>query len=340
MRMVAACRCEPRDCESIPLEPKDVLVYALDTRKLCDAIRVPLGFEAPPDENAVVDGARGTWPVGTYGPARSPVFLTMRLTEGDFVAELERLVGSQGEPFILLAPTEQHKTSTVQGILRRQRCVFVPLCLSLALAGSGRFAATGSIQPILDRFIQGLAEGKGLVKTVERMDRNLEAVARDKYELRKENEELKGLLAGGYLKFVLAGDARDVLIFACIMALGNQNAAAKHLKMPHRSLRDRVERWGDRGREYQRMFRLVKWRKAVGRKIKLRLEDSVQSGEPNDMPENPETVGDVLDTISQADSRDYPALLRQILGALQSQNAKNWPSVQGELVELIKEEGA
>jgi len=53
-------------------------------------------------------------------------------------------------------------------------------------------------------------------------------------------------------------------------------------------------------------------------KIKLRLQDSVQSGEPSDAPESPETVGDVLDTISATDNPDYPAIPGQVMETLQA----------------------
>lgn len=340
MRMVAACRCEPRECESIALEPKDVLVYALDTRKLCGAIRVPLGFEAPPDENAVVDGTRGTWPVGTYGQTRSPVFLTVRLTEGDFVAELERLVGGQGEPFILLAPTEQHKTSTVQGILRRQRCAFVPLCSSLALGGSGRFAATGSIQPILDRFSQGLTEGKGLVRTVEKIGRDIAAVAKDKYELRKENEDLREMLAGGYLKFVRSVEPVDACWFFFILAYGDRAKAARELGVDQRRFYERVKSWAAKGPAYKRMFALVECRKTSLRKGEVPLGMSVQSGGVHDEAENPETLAAVLEQVKAGKlSQDgYPEFLREILGALLEMDANNWQAIRAELVGNIREE--
>ena len=90
--------------------------------------------------------------------------------------------------------------------------------------------------------------------------------------------------------------------------------------------------------EYLRMVRWIVWRKASGRKIKLRLEDSVQSGEPSDGAENPETVGAVLDTIAGAENRDYPAILRTVMEALEAQNVKNWPRVRDELVDLIRDE--
>ena len=340
LRMVAACRCEPRDCESIVLEPKDVLVYALDARRLCGAIRIPLGFEAPPDENAVVDGTRGTWRVGTYGPARASVFLTMRLTEGEFVAELERLVGSRGEPFILLAPTEQHKTSTVQGILQRQGCAFVPLCWSLALDGAGRFMATGSIQPILDRFSQGLAEGKGLVKTVERMDRNLEAVAKDKYELRKENEDLREMLARGYLKFVRSVDPVDACGFIFILVYGDRAKAARELGVDQRRFYERVKSWAAKGPAYKRMFALVECRKTSLRKGEVPLGMSVQSGGVHGEAENPETLAAVLEQVKagRVSQDGYPEFLREILGGLVEMDEKNWQAIRAELVVNIREE--
>jgi hypothetical protein len=49
-------------------------------------------------------------------------------------------------------------------------------------------------------------------------------------------------------------------------------------------------------------------------------------------------VEDVLDSISAADNRDYPAILAQVLGVLKEQNSKNWAAVRDELVDLIKEE--
>jgi hypothetical protein len=86
------------------------------------------------------------------------------------------------------------------------------------------------------------------------------------------------------------------------------------------------------------MFRLVEWRKKVGRKILVRLEDSVQSGEPNDEPENPVTVASVLEGIAASDSRDYPAILREIMEVLVTQNSKNWPEVGKEAIAIIKDE--
>lgn len=337
-KIVAACRCEPGECRTIRLEPKDILIYALDTRKLCGAIARTFKFSAPPDNSGIFYGAAKSWPVGTYGPTHSPVYLSICPSEAVLLSNIEGLVSVQAEPFILLTPTQRNKSSAAQGLLKRQHCEFIPLSRCLSLSGRGRFTVSNSIQPILDRFAARLAEGNGLVKTVEKIGRDIEAVARGDFERRKEIEELRRLHADGYFKFALRVDADDFRAFAVIMALGNRKAAAGHLKVPHRSFYDRVDKWQSRGREYQLMWRFIEWRKRSSRHLKVRLDESLQSGDAGGAPENPETLREVVDNIPDADSRSYPQLLAEILSALQSQNAANWPKVRDEVVSIIHEE--
>lgn len=192
-------------------------------------------------------------------------------------------------------------------------------------------------------FFSVLADGhREVVKAVEaamqRFEGKLDAVASGNLQLLKENGELRALHRDGFFKFALRVDPEDFRAFAAIMALGNRKAAAEALELTVRTFYERVERWNLGGAEYQRMARLAGWRKRVGRRIKLRLEDSVQSGEPNDDAENPVTVGAVLESIATADTQDYPAILRQVMETLEAQNPGNWAEVRQELVEMIKEE--
>ena len=46
----------------------------------------------------------------------------------------------------------------------------------------------------------------------------------------------------------------------------------------------------------------------------------------------------VLEGIAASDSRDYPAILREILEVLQLQNPKNWAELGREAMGIIKEE--
>ena len=179
-----------------------------------------------------------------------------------------------------------------------------------------------------------------LGKGVETVRLNSEAIAKNEYELRQENAELQRLQAEGYLKFAAKISGSDFTAFIYIMALGNRKKAADALGIPHRSFYDRVDKWPGMGSEYKRMFRLVEWRKNVGRQLKVRLEDSLLSGEPNGSVENPETIRDVMTRMKEqeVDSRDYPAILSDILDAMSKQNPANWRTVNKEVVGIITEE--
>jgi hypothetical protein len=170
-------------------------------------------------------------------------------------------------------------------------------------------------------------------------ERNIEALARNQYVLLKENEELRQLNQDGYFKFAVRVRGDDFLAFAVIMALGNRKAAADHLEIPHRTFYDRVAQWAKRGRDYQLMRRYIEWRKRSSRHLKVELNPSLQSGAAAGQPENPDTMADVLTEIHAAkDSKSYPALLADVLQALERQNAGNWMSVREELVTIIKED--
>lgn len=341
-RIATACRCDPGDCKTIRLKPSDIVIHALDARKFCRAIRRAFKLDAPPDERAILYGAPNAWPVGTYGALHSPVYLVIRPTEPEFLKEIEGLITGQAEPFILLAPTQRHRTPTVQAVLQRHHAAFIPLSRTLALDGPGRFTTTNPIQPILDRFAAGLAAGNGLVKTVEKFGRDLDAVAKGNYELRKENEELRRLAADGYFKFVLSVDPLDFRYFAAIFAMGDRAKAATLFKdeIGERRFYERVSSWKSRGPEYKRMYRIVEARKKAGRHGKIRLNDSLQSASVKDEAENPETLQAVLDKLhaDDLDQRNFPALLQDILNALLDMNDRNWRPIRDELVPVIREE--
>lgn len=341
-RIVAACRCDPPGCKTIKLQPRDIVIHALDAVKLCRAIRRAFRFDDPPDERAVLYSASHVWTVGNYGALHSPVYLLARPSEPEFVREIEGLITCQPEPFILLAPTQRHRTPTVQAILQRQQSVFIPLSRTLALNGPGRFMVTHPVQPILDRFTAGLAAGAGLVKTVEKFGRDLDAVAKGNYELRKENEDLRRLAADGYFKFVLSVDPLDFRYFAAIFAKGDRAKAAQLFKdeIGERRFYERIDSWKSRGPEYKRMYRIVEARKNAGRHGKIRLNESLQSASVQDEAENPDTMQDVLDKLhaDNLDQRSFPSLLQDILNALLDMNDTNWRAIRDELVPAIREE--
>ena len=189
------------------------------------------------------------------------------------------------------------------------------------------------------------AEPWDIRPTLAEIHRQISAVAQGTYDLRKENrqlqdenESLRDMQYGGLFDFVLDVEREDFLAFAVIMALGNRSAAADSLKVPQRSFYDRLERWKARGKSYQEMLRWIQWRKAVGRKIKLRLPDPKDSGSADETAVDPNVLQEVVEAVGESSSRNYPSLLREILSVLLAQNPKNWESARRDLVALIKEE--
>ena len=323
-------------CRAVLLARDDLWIQELDVARFGGDAARALGFTPAPATKAVATAPKA-FRVGTFTETQSPVFLVLCPSQGQLLATLQGVAGSCGEPFIVVAPTAQVRSELAGSFLQRERCAFIALDSCLAPNGAG-FQLTNPVRPILDRFNVGLMTGRSLVKTVERIDRNIEAVAQNQYELRKENEELRQLNKDGYFNFAVRVKGEDFLAFAVIMALGNRKAAADHLKIPHRSFYDRVDQWSKRGKDYQLMLRYMEWRKRSSRHLKVDLNPSLQSGESGDQPENPETLGDVLTEIEAAGGQSYPALLADLLQALERQNTGNWKTVRDELVTIIKED--
>lgn len=334
--LFSVCQCEFGGCEAVKLTPAEIIIHELDAPRFGGAVGGALGFE-PVDGAGVTSAAPKIWLAGMHTETRSPVLLVLCPNETQLLKNLQVAASARTEPFILLAPTASLRSEAVNALLQRQRCAFIPLGQHLAADGQ-KFRVTNSIRPILDRFAAGLAEGTGLARTVEKIGRDIEAVARNQYALRKENEELRQLNKDGYFHFAVRVKGEDFLAFAVIMALGNRKAAADHLEIPHRTFYNRVGQWAKRGKEYQLMLRYMEWRKRSSRHLTVELNPSLQSGDSAGLPENPETMAGVLTEIEAADSKSYPALFAEVLQALERQNSGNWMNVRQELVDMIKED--
>ncbi|MBT5608606.1 MAG: hypothetical protein HOJ57_21900 [Lentisphaerae bacterium] len=209
--------------------------------------------------------------------------------------------------------------------------------------GSVPFAAIealhGDVRRIMDHTAPLPAVVAEVASNVDAVLQNTTAIARNEYELRRENAELQELAKGGVLRFATRIDAEDFRAFAAVMLAGNRSKAAQCLGIPQRTFYDRVGSWLARGPDYRRMYRMVEWRKKSLRKIKVRLDDSLLGTEIDGQAENPETIRDVLEAMrDRNDMKSHDDLLRDILQAIADQNADNWQSVQAELIEILEEE--
>ncbi len=311
----AVSRDDVVNCRPFLLQPRDLLIHELDTLKLCGAIRTAFGFQSA--AVGALNGAVKSHAVGVRGAARSRVLLTIGANEDRLLREIEVLLGLIGAPFILLTPTPTHCTVRVEGVLRRNCCAFIPLSAALAPGERGTLLATTPIDGILAEFDRVLAtRGEGLVKTVENIGRNIEAVAKQNEDLRAAKARLEQMQAEGLFAFAKKIDRETRNIFFSILAKGDVAKASRELDIKDSTLRSKIADWKNRGKVYAALAEFVRWRKAIhgqaGREVAKRLI----SGAERDV--------------------DYSALIQDVLVELESFNRDNWEEKCEELADLLR----
>lgn len=362
-RIVAACRCEPRECDSIELQTQDILLYKINMRKVAGAVHNAFDFDLRLvlKRYDPLETPSDCYYVGSFGAEMFKANLVCGRDEHALLAEIDELRHRPGRPFLLITPTARHHSEVVRAKLKRNHSGIIALSETVALENDGRLTAIISIEPILAEVghvavqegktqkkleeihrevIAIRADGIGRALSLEKLDRGLESVAQGNYELRKDNEDLRRLAADGYFKFVLLVDPLDFRYFAAIFALGDRAKAARELEVKERTFYERVDSWATRGPEYKRMLAIVKARKVALRKGTVRLGSAMQFGGSQDEAENPHTMMAVLDQIKAGnlEQEDYPKLLQDILNALLDMGDKNWQLIRDELVPMIREE--
>lgn len=329
---VAVCDCG--DCAPIRLTAADLTVFELDMTRLAEAVTRACGWERTRFDEVV----RGVWRLGSWVEWRTSVLWCVIRREEQTRALLDAPAMVESSPYLLVVPTRASVSPRMDSVLKREGCLALPLDELLAVESGGKFKLVKSLEAVRHEFDERRAKWRDGGKMLQEIHDRFEVFGAEFRDLRTENDELRRLHAEGFFKFALKVEAADFQAFAVILALGNRSAAAKHLKIPQRSFYDLVDKWETRGREYQLMSRFIEWRKRSSRHIEVRLDESLQSGESGGSAENPETLRAVLDEVNASKGTDYPDLLADILGALQRQNAANWPKVRDEVVRLIKEE--
>jgi hypothetical protein len=146
--------------------------------------------------------------------------------------------------------------------------------------------------------------------------REIAAVRSEFVELRGAKQRLEKMLADGLFAFTRKVDARSFKVLWTILAEGNVAKASRALGMPDPSVRTLLRRWPGRGKEYLAMLELVRWRKKMGRREKVPLNEAILQG--------------------RAETTDYPGLLSDVLDGLLSMNDGNWQDRCEGLVEVLR----
>ena len=312
--LVATCQCSGEDdwdCETYQLEPEDVLVHGLDWHLFGDEIRKALGFAQPAGAAYV---SRDLREIGTYAAVAAPVYLCLA-GERALLRELAKLQGLREGPFLVLTATGSTWSEEVEAIARPHGGWHISLSSVLAPEGRG-FRVVGALQPMLGEFAKRLGSLRRAGETLVSIHREIAAVRQDYTELRTAKQRLEKMLAEGMFAFTRKIDAASFKVFCAILADGNVAKASRTLATSEDSIRGLVRRWANRGKEYETMVELVRWRKKVGGREKVPLNDAILH--------------------ERAHAVNYPGLLSDVLDGLLSMNEENWDERCQELADLLR----
>jgi len=163
------------------------------------------------------------------------------------------------------------------------------------------------------RRVASLRNGGG---TLLNIHREIAAVRKDFGDLRSAKQRLEKMLADGVFAFTRKVDATSFKVLCGILAEGDVSKASRALGMPDPSVRTLMRRWREGGKEYLAMLDLVRWRKKVGRKETVPLNEAVMQG--------------------KAETADYPGLRSDVLDGLLSMTEQNWHDRWEELADVLR----
>lgn len=151
--IVAVCGGSPKECDTIPLRPEDLLVYEFDPKRFSDRLAQSFEFRLacePLRDNGDVWQA-GFLPNGARNGR--PVFLILNSGGSRFAPAVDHLLGRLEQPFVVLAPTIRAADATLHEHLRRRAAALVSLEDSI-VCSEGKLAAVAPLTRLLGETIE------------------------------------------------------------------------------------------------------------------------------------------------------------------------------------------
>jgi DNA-binding protein Fis len=143
------------------------------------------------------------------------------------------------------------------------------------------------------------------------------ALVRDEHRaLKTATARLEQMQSEKLFAFTDKIDAPSFRILCAILTQGNVAKACRALNIKDSTLRKRMAGWARRGPAYQVLSELVRWRKAMGAKGTVPLNDAITKG----------TAAPV----------DFAGLLSDVLDELLDMNVANWEEKAESLAALLR----
>ena len=119
--VVAVCGDRPQRCEPVEVCRAELIVHALDPRRLCAAVAAALQLD---EMFQVVEACWQTWQVGDYVPLsgeRFPVYLSIPDLPDRAHGVAVRLTGIADRPFLMLVPARAQVDPVTSELLSRTK---------------------------------------------------------------------------------------------------------------------------------------------------------------------------------------------------------------------------
>jgi len=136
-KIVAVCRCDPHNCDDIPLCDTDIVVLELNWAALGRAVAAALSLAV---READI-GISGTLQIAVYGSDALPVVLVIQNDRDSFQRAVEALVARLHNRFMVITPTFDFIDVTVQQVLHGVDAKVVSLAMSVRVSDTGTLIA-------------------------------------------------------------------------------------------------------------------------------------------------------------------------------------------------------
>jgi hypothetical protein len=311
---IAVCVCHSEDwpCETFEVSDQDMYLHALDRRRFLECVRNTLDFQW---QRSATYERVGLSEIGWYEEAATPVFFSAVGSE-PLLRELHRMMCLRDGPFLLLTPTGSACTAEVERTLRERGAGHIALSSVVEILPGARFCARATLAPMLAEFVRRVASAREPAAVLSNIHREIASVRTEFVELKGAKQRLEKMLADGMFAFTSKVDATSFHAFCTILGKGDVSKAARALGMGDSTLRDLLREWRGRGPAYAKMLDVVRWRKRVGRRETVMLNEDIISG--------------------KAPSAERPELLSEVLDGLLSMTEGNWQDLSTELAEMLR----
>jgi hypothetical protein len=267
-----------------------------------------------------------TWQIGSWSPNLIPAILTIQYEADAFHRAVGELLAIIHKPIILFAPTAGLFGGTCSPMLDNFGAAFFALESHTILDPDGTLRPrtdpatmfahmlphlTDSTAALLGRTA---AEPSGAI--LKEIHQEIAAVRKDYHEMYTVKQRLEQMQGEKLFAFSNGIDPESFRLFCAILASGDLAKASRALNESDSTLRSRVADWRSRGPAYKVLIELVHWRKEIGHRGTVPLNESITRG--------------------TAASTDFPGLLADVLDEVLSMDEQSWEEKADTLATLLR----